>query len=135
MSEEQAMYNARRTAKGYCRHCERKTSIMLGRTIARNGVSQVYWVCLACGKPAEKNRYIPHEVLKNKGIELKQIRVVEDYSEVELCARCGKPNTEYHHWAPQYLFDDAGLWPGDYLCTECHRKWHVRVTPEMSKNE
>ena len=47
------------------------------------------------------------------------------------CEVCGANGGELHHWAPQYLFEDADNWPKSYLCRACHRKWHDLVTPNM----
>lgn len=44
------------------------------------------------------------------------------------CARCGAIGTELHHWAPKELFEDAEEWPQDYLCPDCHGRWHKTVT-------
>jgi len=42
------------------------------------------------------------------------------------CIRCGewRNGVELHHWAPMEFFSDANDWPQDYLCRECHHKWH-----------
>lgn len=44
------------------------------------------------------------------------------------CERCGQPNTELHHWAPGATFEDSASWPTSWLCAECHRQWHQRMT-------
>jgi hypothetical protein len=44
------------------------------------------------------------------------------------CKRCGAIGTELHHWAPKELFEDAEQWPQDYLCPNCHYRWHKTVT-------
>jgi hypothetical protein len=41
------------------------------------------------------------------------------------CVRCGSPDGEKHHWAPQSLFEDADEWPIAWLCSTCHRYWHA----------
>ncbi len=44
------------------------------------------------------------------------------------CAHCGTgEGTEYHHWAPRAIFNDANSWPGSYLCPGCHRAWHAAM--------
>lgn len=43
------------------------------------------------------------------------------------CARCHSTLTEYHHWAPQAIFQDADDWPGSWLCKACHTLWHTAM--------
>lgn len=50
------------------------------------------------------------------------------------CARCGSfDHVEWHHWAPQALFEDAEDWPMAQLCRSCHTLWHQRVTPHLNR--
>ena len=120
---------------GECRHCKKSTEWKLGRTISISGVNQVYWVCQICNKRAEKARNIPHDELRKRNIDIDKIKTVADYRGYEICARCGEIEAEYHHWAPRHLFADADAWPGDYLCRECHMKWHETVTPNMCEKK
>ena len=51
---------------------------------------------------------------------------------IPVCRVCGIHEVELHHWAPRALFgDDADLWPMDFLCRECHSRWHTAVTPTL----
>lgn len=54
-------------------------------------------------------------------------------SEEAVCARCGAPATQLHHWAPAELFEDADLWPTSQLCGDCHRLWHVTINAERRR--
>lgn len=120
---------------GTCRHCGIETVWRLARTIMKNGASLIFWQCLECEKRAEKARNIPHEEIHKRKISFQSIPVIGDYRDGEICARCGRKNVEYHHWAPKHLFKDANAWPGDYLCPDCHREWHDIVTPDMARRK
>ncbi len=116
-----------------CKRCGR--SCLLARGNAINGSTQIFWWCTSCGRVADPQRpfvrkdYVTH-VLR---ISIESLPVVErfDTSTAPVCAVCGQPGVEYHHWAPRHLFADAELWPGDYLCAKHHRHWHDVVTPLM----
>lgn len=61
--------------------------------------------------------------------------ILYDYRpQSQVCAYigCTRTDTQYHHFAPRHLFDDAENWPGDYLCSEHHALWHQVVTPNMT---
>ena len=45
---------------------------------------------------------------------------------------CTRRDTQYHHFAPRHLFDDADSWPGAYLCAYHHTLWHEIVTPNST---
>ena len=56
------------------------------------------------------------------------------YTEEEaVCARCGAPATQLHHWAPAELFEDADLWPTSQLCGDCHRLWHRVINANRAR--
>lgn len=119
-----------------CIHCKAKRQARLVRTISSSGVSMVFWECETCQKNAIAPGYfIPHEKITSCGILIETIPVTRDYrTQVDKCAVCGELGTEYHHWAPRYVFgEDADLWPGAYLCRRHHMEWHNRITPEMSR--
>lgn len=44
------------------------------------------------------------------------------------CIVCGELGTELHHWAPRHIFDDADLWPKNYLCRSHHGEWHRKIS-------
>lgn len=100
------------------------------RNIASNGASQVFELCLVCGKNARgKAIYLKREETGKP----EQYRVINDYREnAPACERCGsKIGSEYHHWAPQHIFADANNWPGSYLCVPCHMLWHKTMIMHM----
>lgn len=51
------------------------------------------------------------------------------------CVRCGKRESELHHWAPKEIFgkDEAETWPKDYLCVPCHILWHDTINSHRAK--
>jgi hypothetical protein len=106
----------------------------LVRNITQSGTSQVYWLCYSGKHTISKpgNDYIPHDKIRLAKIEIDDLPVIDNFSGREVCAVCGSPFTERHHWAPRYLFsDDCERWPKDYLCKEHHDLWHQTVTPKM----
>jgi hypothetical protein len=92
----------------------------------------VYWYCESCEHAINKPpKWLPHDLV-SKFVIIDNLPVIGDYSQNEHCAVCGKPGTEYHHWAPRHKFgDEADSWPGAYLCKKHHDQWHQIVTPTM----
>lgn len=131
--DEQGLY--RISKRQPCVRCHTVTDTQLVRCVTANGVSQVYWICLTCKQAVTNPRQsIQHKKLKDAGVIIDKIPVETSYIGGNVCAVCGRPNVENHHWAPRHLFgDDADVWPQAYLCPDCHRTWHNLVTPEMSK--
>lgn len=117
-----------------CENCLTRVSAQLVRNITSSGVSQIFWLCPFCNcSVSKKSQFIPHEEIKKDGINIDDIPVKNNYSGSALCAVCGSPYAELHHWAPRYLFpDDSGLWPQSYLCRMHHEQWHRIVTPNMT---
>jgi hypothetical protein len=118
-----------------CKACNVERECQLVRTIANNGASQVYWMCKICRTNARGGGVlIPHEKIKARGIEIKDIPIEKDYR-TDKCAVCGETGTELHHFAPKHLFgsDEAEKWPKTYLCKNHHTMWHRIVTPDMGK--
>jgi len=37
---------------------------------------------------------------------------------------CTNEGSEYHHYAPRHLFEDADQWPAGPLCHFHHDQWH-----------
>lgn len=98
------------------------TDVERVRNIISNGTSQVYELCLKCNRNARgKAIYLAHADLG----DITQYRVINDYCKTApACDHCGSTEgTEFHHWAPQHIFQDANYWPGAYLCRTCHRLW------------
>lgn len=118
----------------HCTRCNRQVRARLVRNIATNGVSQVYWQCPLCNRSIDNpTKYIKHEPIKEYGIDLDELPVIENYSGSFLCAVCQSPYAEYHHWLPRHLSEEADLWPGAYLCQRHHAFWHQLLTPDMSE--
>jgi len=118
----------------HCPQCNTQVRAQLVRNITRNGASQVYWFCLLHQGATHPASYIKHELITNFGVNIDDLPVKENYSGMELCAVCGSPTTENHHWAPSYLFaDDSNRWPQSPLCPRHHRLWHQMVTPNMTE--
>lgn len=89
------------------------------RVITASGSTQLRWRCDSCGRITTRS-------VKHAGRNLEGYPIArDDRYERPPCERCGSVGTEYHHWAPWALFEDAWDWPGDYLCLECHRRWHA----------
>ena len=113
----------------YCRRCRSVTLAELQRTIGRNYITLVHWICTKCHRPTDLGS-LAHAPLKRMGIEIDLLPLRRDNSEL-LCEveGCGNPGAEYHHWAPWAIFGVwAGDWPTSLLCRHHHRLWHSRMT-------
>ncbi|MDA0312358.1 MAG: hypothetical protein O2992_09615 [Gemmatimonadetes bacterium] len=105
-----------------------------GKLIAASGATHVVEWCSACHTRTTTG-FIPRAKLEKRGIDIDSLELVKDNRTGDHpCERCGCAETESHHWAPRYLFDDAEDWPMGYLCRDCHRVWHDIVTPGMSQH-
>jgi len=85
------------------------------------------WICIDCN--TRSTNYVSKRDLSFFAADL--IDVVHYSKHLKSCEVCGDAGAELHHYAPQYLFDDADKWPTGYLCIPCHIKWHKLVTPNM----
>lgn len=120
--------------KKTCERCGKEVMARLVRTVAQNGANQVYWWCIAGEhRIVRASHLIPHDKLREFGIDPDTLPIQENYSGASPCVVCGSVNTEYHHFAPRHLFEDADNWPGAYLCKPHHTHWHNTVTPNMSR--
>lgn len=113
-----------------CKHCG-STEVQRVRNVAANGASQVFDQCQYCGRNAHGGgKYLScHETGPAE-----QFPIVTDYrKQAAPCAvmNCGKGETEYHHFAPRHIFNDAEQWPGAYLCVPHHLEWHNRLAAHM----
>lgn len=116
------------------------TESVIYRSITRSGSHVVVERCPKCRtNPQKGNAFLP---LKNYDWE--SLPLFEDNSlDVPPCEvrGCQNKGAEYHHWAPQHLFDDANDWPTGWLCREHHKEWHEKtntgsyITRIMVKNE
>jgi predicted RNA-binding Zn-ribbon protein involved in translation (DUF1610 family) len=92
------------------------------------------WVTRALGHYSDPFLPKQHEALR--GIDRRALPRV--HQAAEKCAICGMMSTigEEHHWCPEALYRDhppphGG--PSDFLCSDCHKEWHQRVTPNLGK--
>ena len=122
--------------KKHCERCNGEQLARLVRIISASGVSMVSWNCIAGSHAIDRPmKYISHETIRaTTSIDIDRLPVMENYSGREICAVCGNPYTELHHFAPRHLFgNDADNWPMAYLCKKHHDLWHAIVTPNMGK--
>lgn len=118
-----------------CERCNLDIQARLVRKIATNGVTFIYWECPSGHAITKTPKWLPHSEV-TKYVDISTLPVVEDYSDLEKCVVCGDRSTEWHHFAPRYLFGDAAdNWPGAHLCRYHHMLWHQLVTPEMCNKD
>jgi protein-arginine kinase activator protein McsA len=123
-----------------CKKCNSEDlKIGITHTQSKSTIYPLY--CNACGDVS--TRYVKKEIAmeyeKQNGI-LKYVKtktkiMMEKHNKQIHCEVCDVEGGELHHWAPQYLFNDAEKWPKSYLCRTCHKRWHDLVTPNMNKKE
>jgi hypothetical protein len=123
----------------HCARCGCTTRQEISCRIVANGVEHFGWWCLECrGWVQSKSGgiWIDKATLEDNGVDLSLAPVVDRLDQPR-CARCGARGAEEHHWAPRALFgkDEADRWPKDYLCKECHARWHRMVTPALVRGE
>ena len=122
------------TTRRFCKKCNSLSFVRLVRDITSNGISQIYWQCqVHHGGIHSPRKNIKHEKVKSLEIVIENLPVINNNSEFFVCKKCGAIGAANHHWSPKHLFEDAEDWPQDYLCNECHDKWHNIVTPGMYK--
>lgn len=130
----------RKHKTGKCKFCEKDFEIVPTRFIRVNGAIQY---SLVCPNPECKRQgcFGEQMYLENKKVE-------KYYTPTELyllptilpdlfrrCVVCGNRYAEEHHWFPRGIAGkEAEKWPKDYLCVDCHRRWHISVTPELVKD-
>jgi len=121
-----------------CKTCGSE-HLKIGITNTQSG-STVYPVyCGDCGEVS--NKYIKKQTalqhaIQNGPLEYVQTNTAKYFERNQKqikCEVCDANEGELHHWAPQYLFQDAEKWPTSYLCRACHNRWHDLVTPNMGK--
>lgn len=123
-----------------CLKCESE-DLKIGITNTQSG-STIYPVyCNQCGDVSNKyiKKYVALEYAITNGpleyVETNTAKWMKEKQQQIKCEVCDINEGELHHWAPQYLFQDADSWPKSYLCRACHRKWHDLVTPNMSNKK
>ena len=127
-------------AKETDRKCDRCQSLhtLLRRNVSRNGTNHFFWYCPTCDRPAKvRGGWIKHDTV-NRWVEqgrlpsVSSVPIQNDYRGNEVCAVCGSPASEDHHWAPQALAEFFGAewhkWPTTALCRKHHVQWHSIVS-------
>ena len=120
-----------------CTHCGSE-ELRLGITNISSGATVYPIYCADCGEVFAKyvKKIIAQEYEKENGplqyVKTRTAKYIEKKQIQIKCEVCDANEGELHHWAPQYLFQDADSWPTSYLCRACHKRWHDLVTPNMS---
>ena len=93
------------------------------RQVNRNGAKVVVERCPQCRRNTNKKFFLPA-----KEYDWDSLPLFVEY-DPQPCAYygCKEKGTEYHHFAPRHLFDDADYWPIAYLCIKHHTEWHKRT--------
>jgi ribosomal protein L37AE/L43A len=123
---------ARADQQSICPHVVARRSFVVNRL--SSGERHIWWRCDDCQiNLLGPGYWVPYEYLEAQGIDIDSLVIVEDATRRRPpCRVCGARGTELHHWAPRHLFgSESDLWPTDYLCVGCHRRWHhlVERTP------
>ncbi len=114
-----------------CNTCGRECLAALTRQIFRDLSEHFLYVCPLCGKKGCLNHtqlYLPNVAIEKNLTpdQIKGLPVITPEG-IGVCARCGKPGVQSHHWAPQAIFKDPWAWPMSDLCVGCHREWHTTL--------
>lgn len=94
--------------------------------INTSGTHVVVERCPQCGGNPNTGR----PFLPIKDYDWDSLPLFDDLSKTaEPCAvrGCHNIGTEYHHFAPRHLFDNADDWPTAWLCKIHHREWHEKT--------
>lgn len=105
-----------------CHRCCGHAAIVRGWIPKGNGTRQAFRKCWDCGASTGDNL----GPLKC-GEWLFDVLLKPLPESDQQCERCGAPEIECHHWAPQNTFEDADSWPIGLLCRTCHHEWHARM--------
>lgn len=90
-------------------------------------IASGYHVCWYCAECEQKVRGDGPPWLPQDGMILDDIEELHEPS-VEMCYHCRQIlPCEWHHYAPQAMFDDADKWPQGWLCRPCHEIWHATM--------
>lgn len=118
-----------------CCYCG-SDKITRGKIVMASGAFHVIDRCTTCGKNARGGgHFIGKKEYSDQDTDA--FPVFDDYSKSNPpCEVCQSAGTEYHHWAPRFLFgDESPNWPGAWLCRLHHALWHKIVTPSMAKHK
>ena len=123
------------TKKVQCQWCKQTTVATLHVQLFINGAKNFVWRC-SCGRLApvlKSPLFIPKQDVEAH-CTAEEIAALPVLMPVfyDRCAVCGARDVEDHHWAPRAIFGaDAEKWPHDKLCSDCHKRWHLMVTPNL----
>ena len=113
---------------GTCSQCGVYGKFNLAKRLNVSGTFMYFHRCESCqprGPTIQpKEMWLSKQWVREHLVDPKTVPDVEGEQPIPTCAVCGCPGAEYHHWAPQAIFEDADKWPVSYLCRTCHRKWH-----------
>ena len=107
-----------------CSRCGVETVIY--RQVNASGAKVVVERCPIC----RTNPRMGQAFLPKKDYEWDSLPLFDDYSKhAEPCAvkGCANVGTEWNHWMPRHLSDEADDWPGAWLCAQHHREWHEKT--------
>lgn len=117
-----------------CPRC-RDVECKIYKQYNRSGAAVVVERCPSCRTAPN----IKQAFLSKKDYNVDELPLFEDYMvDAHGCEVLGCTNrgSEYHHFAPRHLFEDADLWPTAWLCLEHHREWHRRtITGSYTRRE
>lgn len=100
---------------------------VLYREINRNGANVITARCHRCNSIVNPRRPF---LSKSEHPNWEQYPLYRDGLQTsEKCSvtGCDRRDTEFHHYAPQHLFDNADSWATGYLCSVHHREWHEKT--------
>jgi hypothetical protein len=104
-----------------CPYC--KIEGVMYRMILSSGAIVVTQRCPKCGISTGEKLFFPKKDIP----DIDKLPLYADntiHSEPCAVKDCKNKGTEYHHWAPRHLFENADDWPFSYLCREHHILWH-----------
>lgn len=124
-----------------CYQCDKPA--MLRRNRTANGADQFGWYCTICEIWAVKGRPFISK-WEAEGIARAHNKTLDDIPAVGngsngVCAICGNPHVEVHHFAPQEYKDRFDNWPAwaeftGLFCTKHHTQWHELVQGRKIRN-
>ena len=109
-----------------CPHCK-YGEVEVYRLTISNGSQVATERCNVCGRVPNRSRpFLPKKDIPN----FESLPLFDDFTaDAPACEVLGCQNkgTEYHHYAPRHLFEDAELWVTGFLCKEHHMLWHKKT--------
>lgn len=120
-----------------CHRCRIPDGVLLKYQITADGKYQYFWYCSRCECITPRGCFVSHEVINqfNLPAEFYIKGLLRNYQVNIYCDICGALGAQLHHFAPQSMSEMFGenyhKWPTINLCVDCHRLWHVIVTPYL----